>query len=119
MAQILIIDDEQPTTRMLAMFLQVIGHKSEEAFNCKQGWDKLLYLEPDVILLDIMLPDKSGLEMCRELRENPATAEIPIIMISAFAPPKTDEASKMGANGYLIKPIKMQDLKAELERLGL
>lgn len=119
MAQILIIDDEPTTTRMLAMFLKVIGHNSDEAFNSRQGWDKLAYLEPDAILLDIMLPDKSGLEMCRELRENPTTAQVPIIMISAYAPPKTEEASRMGASGYLIKPIKMQDLKAELERLGV
>jgi DNA-binding response OmpR family regulator len=119
MAKILIIDDEQPITRMLATFLKAIGHEPEEAHSAKQGWDKLLYIEPDAILLDIMLPDKSGLEMCRELRENPSTAHLPIIMISAFAPPKTAEASQMGASGYLIKPVKMQDLKNELSRLGV
>ncbi len=119
MAKILIVDDEQPITRMLATFLKAIGHDTEEAHSARQGHDKLLYFDADAILLDIMLPDKSGLEMCRELRANAPTANIPIIMISASAPPKTAEASKMGANGYLIKPVKMQDLKDELARLGI
>jgi DNA-binding response OmpR family regulator len=119
MAKILIIDDEQPITRMLATFLKTAGHDTEEAFNCKQGWDKLLYFDADAILLDIMLPDKSGLDMCRELRAHTATAQVPIIMISAAEPPRTEEASRVGANGYLVKPIRMQDLRNELARLGV
>ncbi|HLU08396.1 MAG TPA: response regulator [Oceanobacillus sp.] len=119
MAKILIVDDEHLTTEMLSTFLRIIGHDSEEAFSCKQARDKLAYVNPDVILLDIMLPDQNGLELCRELRHNPSTSSIPIIMISAHAPPMTREADSAGANGYLVKPINLANLKNALATVGV
>ena len=119
MAKILIVDDEHLTTEMLSTFLRIIGHDSEEAFSCKQARDKLAYVNPDVILLDIMLPDQNGLELCRELRHNPSTSSIPIFMISAHAPPMTREADSAGANGYLVKPINLANLKNALATVGV
>ena len=77
MAKILIVDDEHLTTEMLGTFLRIIGHESVEAFSSKQAWDKLAYESPDAILLDIMLPDVNGLDMCRQLRSNPSTSTLP------------------------------------------
>ena len=119
MAKILIVDDEHLTTEMLATFLRIIGHESTDAYSSKQAWDKLSYEQPDAILLDIMLPDVNGLDMCRQLRKNPATANVPIIMISAYAPPLTKEASEAGANAYLVKPINLQSLKSTLASVGI
>jgi len=119
MAKILIVDDEHLTTEMLGTFLRIIGHESVEAFTCKQAWDKLAYETLDAILLDIMLPDVNGLEMCRQLRKNPATVNLPIIMISAYAPPLTKEADEAGANAYLMKPINLQSLKNSLASIGI
>lgn len=119
MAKILIVDDEHLTTEMLSTFLRIIGHDAVEAFSCKQARDKLSYMHPDVILLDIMLPDMNGLELCRELRANPTTSSIPIIMISAHAPPMTREADTAGANGYLVKPINLSNLKSALATVGV
>jgi two-component system, chemotaxis family, response regulator PixH len=119
MAKILIVDDEHLTTEMLSTFLRIIGHDAVEAFSCKQARDKLSYVSPDVILLDIMLPDQNGLELCRELRDDPTTSTIPIIMISAHAPPMTREADKAGANGYLVKPINLSNLKSALATVGV
>ncbi|MEP7292366.1 MAG: response regulator [Chloroflexota bacterium] len=119
MAKILIVDDEHLTTEMLGTFLKIIGHESIEALNCQQAWDKLAYESPDGILLDIMLPDMNGLEMCRQLRANPPTASLPIIMISAYAPPLIKEATEAGANAYLAKPINIMGLKNALINVGI
>ena len=119
MAKILIVDDEHMTTEMLGTFLRIIGHESLDAYSSKQAWDKLAYEQPDAILLDIMLPDVNGLDMCRQLRKNPATMNLPIIMISAYAPPLTKEADAAGANAYLVKPINLQSLKNTLASVGI
>ena len=79
----------------------------------------MAYEEPDAILLDIMLPDVNGLDMCRQLRSNPATAKLPIIMISAHAPPMFREADEAGATAYLVKPINLQNLKTTLANIGI
>ena len=119
MAKILIVDDEHLTTEMLGTFLKIIGHQSIEALNSREAWDKLTYESPDAILLDIMLPDVNGLDMCRQLRANPSTATLPIIMISAYAPPLTKEATEAGANAYLAKPINITGLKNALLNVGI
>lgn len=119
MAKILVVDDEHLTVDMLTTFLSLIGHQPIGAFSGRQTWDKLAYEEPDAIILDIMLPDEDGLDICRRLRAEPRTQHLPIIMISAYSPPKLKEAEAAGANGYLIKPIKLNDLKDTLERVGV
>ncbi len=119
MAKVLIVDDEPMTAEMLGAFLRILGHESADAFNCRHAWDKLTYFTPDVILLDIMLPDQNGIEMCRELRARPETQSLPVIMISAIAPAMTDEATAAGANGYLGKPISIASLKNALAQIGI
>lgn len=119
MARILVVDDEQLTLDMLAAFLRLIGHESVGVLNCRQTLDRLAYDLPDAVLLDIMLPDGNGIDLCRELRARPDTAHLPIVMISAYSPPLVREAEEAGANGYLMKPIRLNDLKAALERAGV
>lgn len=119
MAKIMIVDDEHMTVEMLATFLRLIGHQSLTASSSKQVWAKLSQEIPDGVLLDIMLPDVNGLEICRQLRENASTADLPIIMVSAYAPPLTKEAFEAGANAYLSKPISLQTLKKALLDVGL
>lgn len=119
MAKILIVDDEHMTVEMLATFLRIIGHQSVMASSSKQVWTKLSQEIPDGVLLDIMLPDVNGLEICRQLREHPPTANLPIIMVSAYAPPLTKEAYEAGANTYLSKPISLQTLKKALLDVGI
>lgn len=119
MAKILIVDDEPLTLEMLTAFLSLIGHESIGALSESQTWDKLSYESPDAILLDIMLPDGNGLDICREMRTKTELAEVPIIMISAHAPPMTLEAEIAGATAYLMKPIQLQALKTVLTEAGL
>ncbi len=119
MAKILIVDDEPLTIDMLSVFLNLTGHEPVGALTVSQAWDKLAYEDPEAILLDIMLPDGNGLELCAELRAKLETSSLPIIMISAHAPPMIAEANKAGANGYLAKPIKLDALKAMLAKVGV
>ena len=119
MAKILVVDDEQLTLEMLSTFLKLIGHQAITALSARQTWDKLAYEEPDLVLLDIMLPDDNGLEICRKMRLNEATKTVPIIMISAHFPPMTEEATSAGATGYLMKPIKLDMLKAAIANAGV
>ncbi|MFZ4814054.1 MAG: response regulator [Phototrophicaceae bacterium] len=116
MAKILIIDDEELTLDMLATFLQISGHEPITAIDSRQGWSKLEFEEPEAILLDIQLPDTNGLIMCRQLRDNPDMADVPIIMISAHAPPMIREAEAAGADGYLMKPINLLNLQTTLAK---
>jgi CheY-like chemotaxis protein len=119
MAKILIVDDEHLTIEMLSTFLQIIGHQTVAALSGRQTWERLSHESPDLILLDIMLPDDNGLEICRKLRAQEATRLLPIIMISAYSPALTKEATAAGATGYLSKPIKLDVLKAAIARSGV
>jgi CheY-like chemotaxis protein len=119
MAKILIVDDEHMTIEMLATFLRIIGHQSLMASSSKQVWAKLAQEIPDGVLLDIMLPDVNGLDICRQLRQHPPTADLPIIMVSAYAPPLTKEAFEAGASAYLSKPISLQTLNKALLDVGI
>ena len=119
MARILIVDDESLTVKMLSTYLRMMGHESVDALSSRQARDRLAYIAPDAVLLDIMLPDTNGIELCRELRALPETESVPIIMISAIMPPMTREATEAGANAYLSKPINLKVLKATLAGFGI
>lgn len=119
MAHILIVDDEYLTTEMLAAFLELIGHQGTAVHNGREMWSKLHFMQPDVILLDVMLPDSNGLELCAQLRAKPATAHVPIIIISAQAPPLDHQALDVGADAYLVKPISLQTLREVLASVGV
>jgi CheY-like chemotaxis protein len=119
MALVLVVDDEPLTLELMSTFLRFIGHEAMEALTSRQALEQVRQQTPDAILLDIMLPDINGVELCRQLRADPATAGVPIIMISAIAPPQMRESMEAGANAYLTKPITLQTLKAALIEVGL
>lgn len=119
MAKVLVVDDEQLTVDMLCTFLKLIGHETVSALSGRQTWDRLAYEEPDAVLLDIMLPDDNGLDICRRMRAEEKTRTVPIIMISAHSPKMDKEAAAVGATAYLQKPIRLLDLKTALENAGI
>jgi two-component system phosphate regulon response regulator PhoB len=119
MAKILIVDDEPLTVEMLSIFLSLSGHQPVGALSANQTWDKLAYEEPDLVLLDIMLPDGNGLEICKKLRADGRWKNLPVIIISAHAPPMLREATEAGANGYLAKPIKLKNLQEALRAVNV
>jgi two-component system phosphate regulon response regulator PhoB len=113
--RVLVIEDERALTDVLAYNLQREGYETFLAHEGQEGLRKAQTLLPDLILLDLMLPGMSGLDVCRELRAGERTRDIPIIMITAKAE-ETDQVVgfKLGADDYVTKPF---SVKVLLERI--
>ncbi len=116
--KILIIDDDMDTLRLVGLMLQKLGYLISAAPNGVQGLAKAFEEKPDLILLDVMMPDMDGYEVARRLRKNPATVTIPILMFTA----KTQLDDKVtgfevGADDYLTKPTHPTELQAHVKAL--
>ncbi len=113
-----IVDDEPLMVDMLSTFLRLKGYQVCSAFTGNEGLEMVQIERPDALLLDLMLPDKDGLQVCRELRAQPAFAGIPILIVSARTDPASKaNAAEVGASEYLTKPVRLPDLLACLDRL--
>jgi len=116
--KILIIDDDVDTLRLVGLMLQRQGYEISAASNGSQGLTKALEERPDLILLDVMMPDMDGYEVARRLRKNPVTLTVPILMFTA----KTQLDDKVtgfevGADDYLTKPTHPTELQAHVKAL--
>lgn len=116
--KILIIDDDLDTLRLVGLMLQRQGYQISAATNGQQGLEKAFEEDPDLILLDVMMPDMDGYEVSRRLRQNPSTLQTPILMFTA----KTQLDDKVigfevGANDYLTKPTHPSELQARVKTL--
>ena len=112
---VLIVEDEEAIITLLDYNLRNTGYLTAIARDGEEAVDLARSLEPNAILLDWMLPLRSGLEVCRQLRRAPETSEVPIIMLTA----RGEEQDKlrgldMGADDYLTKPFSPQELLARL-----
>ncbi len=113
--QILIVEDEKPIRDMIAFGLRRAGYEVAEAEDCTEARAKLADRRPDLLLVDWMLPDMSGLELTRQLKRDKDTQEVPIIMLTARA----DESDKVtglegGADDYVTKPFSPRELLARI-----
>jgi two-component system cell cycle response regulator len=104
--QIMVVDDDPDTVSILARHLQREGFAAIEAFSGVECLRLIQENRVDVILLDLMMPEMDGFKVCRALKENPETAEIPIIMITA----RDDldaraEGMRLGVSDFLAKPV--------------
>jgi class 3 adenylate cyclase len=108
---VLVVDDEEHNRTLLRDPLEARGYEVEEAENGRQALQKIARRHPDVILLDLMMPEMDGLEVCRVLRRHARTAHIPILMITALSE-RGDRLLGIvaGANDFLNKPIDLQDV---------
>ena len=118
--QIMVVDDDQDTVAILARHLQREGFVPIEANSGAQCLKLVQENEVDVILLDLMMPDMDGFQVVRELRANPVTAEIPVIMITARADlDARAEGMRLGVSDFLAKPVFRRQLasrvRAQLE----
>lgn len=117
-AKILVVDDEPSLLRLTGYSLQIEGYEVITAQTAGEALAKVRSERPDLIVLDVMLPDMSGLEACRLLRADAETVDLPIIMLSARAQ-VTDRVRglKAGADEYLTKPFDSEELVARIETL--
>jgi len=117
-AKILIIDDDLDTLKLVGVMLQRQGYEISAAADGRQGLAKAIAEKPDVILLDVMMPEMDGYEVARQLRKNAQTQSIPILMFTA----KTQLDDKVigfevGADDYLTKPTHPSELQAHVRAL--
>jgi two-component system response regulator ResD len=113
--KILIVDDEERIRRLLKMYLEKENFAIDEAADGNTALDKALTTDYDCIILDLMMPGKDGVEVCRELREKKAT---PVIMLTA----KGEEANRVqgfevGADDYIVKPFSPREVVLRVKAL--
>jgi len=115
--KILVVDDEPGVVELIQYNLNLAGYESEAAANGNEAVEKARTLSPDLILLDVMLPELDGFEVCKILRANPSTAGIPIIMLTA----KASEVDRivgleLGADDYVTKPFSPRELMLRVKK---
>lgn len=109
--RILIVDDEISVTELFRMMLEMEGYHAEVAHDVQGALAALEADRPDLILLDIMMPESSGLELCRQIRGDPVLASIPIVIVSAKSQlAEVQEGLQAGADRYLLKPVSKNEL---------
>jgi len=117
MAHILVVDDSPTETHIISSVLQKMGHKVSVAVNGKEGVDKATQLLPDLVLMDVVMPELNGFQATRQLTSKPETQHIPVIMVTT-KDQKTDKmwAERQGAKGYITKPFNEAELIAEIKK---
>lgn len=109
--KILVVDDEPNMLRLGEYALKLEGYEILTAENGATALNRIQTEHPDLVILDVMLPDISGIEVCRQLRANPKTANLPIIILSARGRvPDKISGLKAGADEYLIKPVDWDEM---------
>jgi diguanylate cyclase (GGDEF)-like protein len=114
---ILIVEDDLSTAELLTLHLTQAGYKVSHAFNGEEALEKARNLKPFAITLDILLPKKDGWEVLQELKSDPRTAEIPVIIHSIVD--NKDLAFALGATDYLLKPLDKEALLTKLEDITI
>ena len=114
--RILVVDDEERMVRFIRLNLEHDGFQVSEAFNGKQAVQRLRDVNPDLILLDIIMPNMPGTQVAEELLNHKATKAIPIIFVTAIVKrgevgPRDD---KIGGRYFIFKPVKLDELVSEI-----
>jgi diguanylate cyclase (GGDEF)-like protein len=116
-ANVLVVDDEPLTAAGLTQYLELQGYRARSANSVREAIEAIDKQMPEIILLDLVMPEEGGMELLAELRQDPETQTLPVIVTSALK--DTDDivgALRAGANDYITKPVDLQILLARVER---
>ncbi len=114
---ILVVEDEPALQHGMRLGLEKRGYQVRTAFDCRRALPQL-EPAPDVVCIDLCLPDESGYELCEHVRQSPACAGVPILVMGDDGfPEHMAHAEQAGANGYLKKPFRIEDLCRWIEAL--
>jgi DNA-binding response OmpR family regulator len=118
--KILIVEDEEMTARLILYRLKTLGYEVHHSKDGVDGYNKILELKPDLVVLDVMLPGKSGFEILQDIHENNSfdASDIKVIMLSNKK--RVEDVSrgfKLGAMEYVPKPFKMDEFLLRLNRV--
>jgi len=114
-SRVLIVEDERDIRDLVLFHLEREGFQVSSASSGEEALRQVRHVSPDLVLLDLMLPAMGGLEVCRKLRQDPATVALPIVMLTA----KGDEVDRvlgleLGADDYIVKPFSPKELLARV-----
>jgi pilus assembly protein CpaE len=113
---ILVVDDDSDTLTLIGLTLQRRGFEVVKAQSGQQAINLLAHDRPDLVILDVMMPQMDGYEVCREIKADPRTADLPVIMLTAKAQTQSQlEGFRVGAIDYITKPVHPQDLVARIQ----
>ena len=111
--KIVIVEDEPDTAEMFAEMMRLSGYTVIKSYGGTPAISLISHEKPDAVVLDVMMPDLSGLEVLRYIRRDPRLANTPVIVVSAKSlPADIKEGLEAGASVYLSKPVAFQDLNA-------
>lgn len=115
--KILLVEDNAVNRRLAGFLLRSQGYQVSEATTAQEAFELLKTESPDLIVMDIQLPGKDGLEITKELKDQPATAGIPVIAVTSYAMKgDREKALAAGCSGYVTKPIDKTIFLAEISR---
>jgi sigma-B regulation protein RsbU (phosphoserine phosphatase) len=118
MGKILVVDDDQGTTKLLEVMLSKEGYEVVTVNNSRDTLNTALKCDPNLILLDLVMPNGDGFEVCKNVREKSQFAHIPIVFFTSVSDvDKKVTAFGMGASDYIVKPIHPQELKVRIKAL--
>ncbi|WP_420641660.1 response regulator [Candidatus Leptofilum sp.] len=115
---VLVVDDEPLTQDLLRLMLEPAGFRVTEAEHGLEALEKVKENKPDIMILDVMMPHMDGITVCKTIRSNPETCDLPIIMLSGKTHLNAvEEGLQAGANRYLPKPTSRADLIQNLNEV--
>jgi len=113
---VLIVEDNELNMKLFRDLLEAHGYQTSGTSNGFEALDLVRKLRPDLILMDLQLPDMSGLDVTRQLKASAETASIPIVAVTAFAMAGDERrALDSGCDGYIAKPIMLREFLATIE----
>ncbi|MCQ2789800.1 MAG: response regulator [bacterium] len=116
MKKVMIIDDNETNLKIMDLVLTKAGYKTDSVINPKFAYDVIKEAKPDVLLLDINMPEVNGFQICKQLKKDPELQNIPIIFVSALKQTEYIAGGlSLGAVDYITKPIKADELVARVD----
>jgi two-component system alkaline phosphatase synthesis response regulator PhoP len=117
-SRVLIADDNEPNRELLEVYLADLDCEIATAVDGRDTLDKVASFEPDIILLDVMMPKLSGFEVCQQLKSDPATSPIMILMVTALGElGDIERAVDAGTDDFLSKPVNKAELVKRVENM--
>ncbi|MBI4051289.1 MAG: response regulator transcription factor [Elusimicrobia bacterium] len=114
--RILVVDDDEDLRTLLQVGLSSQGYQVDTAESGSKAQEYLAKTIPDLILMDVMMPGMNGVELCRWVRGQPSTKDVPVIQLSALADQVTvDDSMEMGSVDYMFKPVNLDELNRRIE----
>lgn len=116
--KVLVVDDYQPAAKTTGRIFEILGHEVFVAHNGQSAIDQAQDVHPDLIMLDIGMPEMDGYEVCKRMRQNPTLKDTKIYAQTGWGGNEDfEKSSESGFDGHLVKPVKIQEIEEILAKI--